>query len=55
MTICDGSDSKQSACSAGDPGSIPGWEDPLEEKMAAHSSIFLGEFHGQRRPVGYSL
>ena len=31
-----------------------GWEDPLEEKMAAHSNIFLREFHGQRRLVGYS-
>ena len=32
-----------------------GWEDPLEEGMATHSSILLpGEFHGQRTPVGYS-
>ena len=28
-----------SACDAGDPGSIPGSEDPLEEGMATHSSI----------------
>ena len=34
-----GSDSKESACNAGDPGSIPGWEDPLEKGMATHSSI----------------
>ena len=34
-----GSDSKESACYAGDPGSIPGWEDPLEKRMATHSSI----------------
>ena len=34
------SDSKESACNAGDPGSIPGcWEDLLEEGMATHSSI----------------
>ena len=26
-----GSDSKESACIAGDPGSIPGLEDPLRE------------------------
>ena len=32
------SDSKDSACSAGDPGSIPGQEDPLEKGMATHSS-----------------
>ena len=31
-----------------------GWEDPLEEEMAAHSSIFLGEIRGQKRLVGYS-
>ena len=34
-----GSDGKESACNAGDAGSIPGWEDPLEESMATHSSI----------------
>ena len=31
--------SKESACSAGDSGSILGWEDPLEKEMAAHYSI----------------
>ena len=30
-----GSDSKESACQAGDLG----WEDPLEKGMATHSSI----------------
>ena len=30
---------KESACNAGDPGSIPGREDPLKEGMATHSSI----------------
>ena len=34
----DGSDSKASAYNAGDPGSIPGQEDPLEKEMATHSS-----------------
>ena len=33
-----GSDGKASACNAGDPGSIPGLEDPLEKEMATHSS-----------------
>ena len=33
------SDGKASACNAGDPGSIPGWEDPLEKGMATHSSV----------------
>ena len=34
-----GSDSKKSACSAGDLGSIPGLEGPQEEGMVTHSSI----------------
>ena len=51
--IPGGSDSKESACDAGDPGSIPGWEDPLEKGMAF--PVFLPrEFHGQRSPAGYS-
>ena len=29
-----------------------GWEDPLEEGMATHSSILAGESHGQRSLVG---
>jgi len=33
-----GSDGKASAGNVGDPGSILGWEDPLEEEMATHSS-----------------
>ena len=31
-----------------------GWEDPLEEEMAAHSIFLPGEFNGQRSLVGYS-
>ena len=34
-----GSDSKESVCNVGDLCSILGWEDPLEEGMATHSSI----------------
>ena len=38
-----GSDDKESICNAGDLGSggkiFLGWEDPLEEDMATHSSI----------------
>ena len=32
-------DGKESSCNARDPGSIPGWEDPLEDGMAIHCSI----------------
>ena len=34
-----GSDGKESACNAGDPGLILNQEDPLEKGMATHSSI----------------
>ena len=33
------SDGKESTGNAGDLGSIPGWEGPLEEGMATYSSI----------------
>ena len=49
-----GSDSKESACNAGDPGSIAGSEDPLEKGMATHFSILAWKSHGQRSLVGYS-
>ena len=29
-----------------------GWEDPLEEEMATHSSILPGKSNGQRKPGG---
>ena len=34
-----GSGGKESAYNAGNPSSIPGQEDPLEKRMATHSSI----------------
>ena len=34
-----GSDGKESACNAGDLGSIPASEDPLEKGMATYFSI----------------
>ena len=33
------SDSKESACFAGDPGLILDWEDPLEKRVSTHPSI----------------
>ena len=32
-----------------------GQEDPLEEEMATHSSIFAWKIHGQKSLTGYSL
>ena len=35
-----GSDGKEFTCNAGEQDKSLGWEDPLEEGMATHSSIF---------------
>ena len=40
MELPHGSDGKEYACNAGDQFQSLGWEDPLEEDMAIHSSIF---------------
>ena len=48
-----GSDGKASAYDAGDPGSIPGWGNPLEKAMATHSILAPAKSHGWRRLVGY--
>ena len=39
MGFHGGSDGKESECDVRDLGSIPGWEDPLEEGMATHFSV----------------
>ena len=38
ICVCD-SGGKESTCNVGGPGSILDWEDPLEKRMATHSSI----------------
>ena len=38
MGFPSGSGGKESACNVGDLGGSLGWEDPLEEGMATHSS-----------------
>ena len=45
---------KEYACNAGDLGSIPGLEDPLEKGMAIHSSILPWKIPWTEEPVGYS-
>ena len=47
-----GSDGKESACSAGDLGSILGREDPLEKGMATHSSILAWRIPRTEEPGG---
>ena len=39
-----GSNGKESTCSVGDLGSIPGWEDPLEKEMATRDGGNNGTF-----------
>ena len=54
MGFPGGSDSKESSCNAGDLGSIPGGEDPLEKGMATHSTILVlpGESAWTEEPGG---
>ena len=48
-----GSDHKESAYNAGgDPGSIPGLENPLEEGMTTHSSILSWRIPWTEEPDG---
>ena len=50
-----GKDGKESACNAGDLGSIPGSGRSSGRRTWQPTPVFLpGEFHGQRSLVGYS-
>ena len=47
------SDSRESACNAGDPGSIPRLErSPLEKGMASHFSVLAWRIPGTGKPGG---
>ena len=54
-----GTSGKESALDAGDEGSIPGQEDPLEEEMATQSRILIWIIPracwAQRGPLGHGL
>ena len=54
MGFSGGSEIKNLADSAGDTGSIPGQEDPLEKEMATDPVFLPGESQEQRSLVGYS-
>ena len=47
-----GSDGQESACNAGDPGSIPGLRRSPGDGTS--NPLLPGEFYGQRSLVGYS-
>ena len=56
MGFPGGSDGKESACNAGDPGSIPGMGRSIWGRKWQPTPVFLpGKFHGQRKLVGYNL
>ena len=43
---------KNPPTNAGDLGSIPGWEDPLEKEMTTHSSILAWRIPWTEEPGG---
>src|SRR5574337_1115139 len=49
-----GSDGKESACKAGDPGSIPGSGRSWKRKWQPTLVFLPGESYGQRSLAGYS-
>ena len=51
MDFTGGLDGKESACNAGDLGSIPGWEDLLDKGMATYSSILAWRIPWTEKPV----
>ena len=46
---------KESACQAGDMGSIPGWEDPWETEWQPTPIVFPGKSHGKEPGVQQSM
>ena len=54
MGFPGGTSGKEPTTNAGDAGSIPGLEDPLEEEMATHSSILAGKIPWTEEPSRYS-
>ena len=55
MVFPGGSYGKESACNAGELGSIPGSVRSWRREWLPNPVFLLWEFHGQRSPVGYSL
>ncbi|CAI9173973.1 unnamed protein product [Rangifer tarandus platyrhynchus] len=55
-SVLSGSGGKESSCSVGDPGSVPGLgRSPGEGKGNPLQYSCLGKSHGQRSLVGYSV
>ena len=47
-----GSDGKEPSCSAGETGSVRGWELPLEKRMATHSHTLAWKIPRTEEPGG---
>ena len=55
VVVVAGSDGKESACNAGDLGSVSGSGRSPGEENRQQSPVFVtGEFRGQRSQAGYS-
>ena len=52
MVFPGGSDGKESACNAGDPGQSLGGEDPLEMGIATHTNILAWRIPWTQEPGG---
>ena len=52
MGLLCGSDGKESAFNVGDQVWFLGWEDPLEKRMAIHSSILAWKIPWTEEPSG---
>ena len=52
LSFPGGSDGKESACNAGNPGQSWGQEDPLEKEVATLSSILAWEILWTEQPGG---
>ena len=48
--FCEFKSGKESACNAGDTGSIPGQEDPLRWEIATHSSTLVWKIPWTEKP-----
>ena len=43
---------QETACNTGDPGLLPGLEDPMQKEMATHSSILAWRIPWMEEPAG---
>ena len=54
LSFHTGSDGKESACDEGELGSVLGQDDPLEKRMATHTSVLAWRVPWTEEPGGLS-